>query len=63
MPVPYLMPLADSVGLPEAHVEFLESFQELENAPQGRLHLTRAWQQVTGMPNASCMALWRAGPP
>ncbi|KAK9842880.1 hypothetical protein WJX74_003838 [Apatococcus lobatus] len=48
MPIPFLMPLADSVGLPEAHVEFLESFQELENAPAGRLHLTRAWQKVTG---------------
>lgn len=61
MPVPFLMPLADSVGLPEAHVAFLESFQELENAPQGRLHLTRAWQQVTGKSTATCETLAQAG--
>ena len=48
LPIPFLMPLADSVGLPEAHVAFLECFQDLENAPKGRLHLSRAWKKATG---------------
>ncbi|KAK9866652.1 hypothetical protein WJX84_004627 [Apatococcus fuscideae] len=48
MPIPFLMPLAESVGLPEARVEFLECFQLLENAPQGILGLSNAWQEVTG---------------
>ena len=48
MPVPFLLPVAESVGLPEAHVAFLESFQMLENAPEGQTGLSQAWSKVTG---------------
>ncbi len=49
------MPLAESVGFPEGHVAFLEGFQALENAPEGRTGLSQAWQQVTGTsPSTPC---------
>ena len=56
MPVPFLMPLAESMGLPEAQVAFLKSFQKLENAPKGQTGLSHAWQKVTGKFLPPCLS-------
>ena len=48
LPVTFLLPLAGSAGVPEAHAGFLEVFQTMEDPPKGVTALSQAWQKVTG---------------